>query len=445
MFTEETSRKMNFQLSMNLFIIFLFFILKQCLLIESKSTGGVEELENGFVKIADSGYRYIFSCKEGFQLNGASEIYYENNKWSDSIPICVPIRTQIDFPFGHYVVSEEGRKYTFFCNEGHHLKGLKEIKFENNKWNGSVPKCIEHSSGEDDNDYKISEKNKNDKKMNIIAKNNDNDNNNNDDNDNDDNDNDNNDNDNNDNENDNDNNNNNNNDDDNNDDDDDDDDLENNENNKYVGNNENKIIIGATNFKKDEIIKNDQNYFTVCPLISFCFGIIQINEKTHVANFICDNGYQLKGNFQSVCENGKWSHSAPICIPFCPKIDLINGKVNVNENIATFNCNENYELLGNNHSICHDGQWLNEIPICTPKCPFIKLTDAHIIIALDIKSTYYKFSCKEGYKMRGNSEIYCRFGQWSHPVPICEIKKSQFQATNGITISTVASECRVST
>lgn len=49
-------------------------------------------------------------------------------------------------------------------------------------------------------------------------------------------------------------------------------------------------------------------------MIPFYFGRIAINEKTHTANFTCDDGYQLKGLSQSVCENGKWSHPPPICI-----------------------------------------------------------------------------------------------------------------------------------
>ncbi|XP_043472125.1 sushi, von Willebrand factor type A, EGF and pentraxin domain-containing protein 1-like isoform X2 [Leptopilina heterotoma] len=557
---------MILQVEKNLFFIFLILFLQK---IESKSVGrATPKIENGFVEIHDNGQRYSFDCKEGYQLIGEREIYYENNEWSNKIPICHRIKAQIDFPFGHYLVSEEGRKYTFFCNDGYHLKGQKKIKFENNKWGGSVPKCVENEDEEnnkkvddeddDDNDEifesnendpkiqivmkdnyddnsnkkqkeddrEISESNKNDPKIVIVMKdNNDNNKKQNEDDDSD------------------------------NDDDDDDDDEEEEEdddddNDDNEGKKKSKVTIGGIHFQIEQT-KEDKNClnmekitllngfvrkmenkckwifhcnegFTLfgnreieflnnkqwtslkpicipthnleiengnfaikmnsgnsvlhyqcengyelvgdndiitsgqiinlkkpscrasCPLIPLCFGLIGINLQTNFVHFICEEGYQLKGNSTAVCANGKWSNPPPVCIPNCPKIDLVNGDVEIKENIATFRCNENYNLLGNNISICHEGEWIDEIPICAPKCPTVKLTQAHKIMALNLQSTYYKFSCKEGYTMRGNSEIFCRYGQWSHPVPICEVKRHYYQITDGFKINNVISKCPVS-
>lgn len=496
---------MSLQMRKNIFIILFILFLEQ-LFVASNSLSAIPKLENGFVEFLEFGKGYRFDCEEGYQLVGQSEIYYENNKWSDHIPICVRIKEQIDFPFGNYVVSENGRKYTFSCNAGYYLKGRKEIFYKNNNWDGSVPKCIENLNENMESDDNVEnndteyENSDNEEINDGNGENNDNEYVDNDGN-------------------------------------------ENNENdtpfvdendfnenitftydptclnseavtliNGFVRKIRNKCkyafsckkgftLIGdkeiefvsnewsskmpvcvptlhleinngnfeinvdaeyyiihykcADGYKLDGdseiILKIGQIYNvdkpscqSLCPVIPFYFGRIAINEKTHTANFTCDDGYQLKGLSQSVCENGKWSHPPPICIPSCPKINLINGNVTINENIATFCCDTNYVLMGNKNSMCSQGQWLDETPICAAKCPEIKITEAHKIISFDVESNYYQFSCHDDYILKGNSEIFCRYGQWSHPIPICETKNRSYEATNGFTITTVASECHIS-
>lgn len=71
-------------------INFIYLLLKFLkLYLKIVFTGAIPKLENGFVEFLEFGKGYRFDCEEGYQLVGQSEIYYENNKWSDHIPICV--------------------------------------------------------------------------------------------------------------------------------------------------------------------------------------------------------------------------------------------------------------------------------------------------------------------------------------------------------------------
>lgn len=113
----------------------------------------------------------------------------------------------------------------------------------------------------------------------------------------------------------------------------------------------------------------------------------------------------------------------------CPDPVLVNGEfsslgpVNVNDKI-TFKCNEDYILKGSNWSQClEDHTWMPPFPICKSRhCGHPGYPAHGCFKGEDFTSgstiTYY---CQEKYHLVGTRDQQCVDGEWSSPLPVCEL------------------------
>lgn len=113
------------------------------------------------------------------------------------------------------------------------------------------------------------------------------------------------------------------------------------------------------------------------PLISNGRWLINSTHYGSVAEYDCDYNYRLVGSVRRIClENGTWSGShSPVCeLVTCEKPIVhdkstkvygtdysVNAKVN-------YSCEFGYQLVGEYQSVClPTGQWDSAAPFCKSK------------------------------------------------------------------------------
>ncbi|XP_045154127.1 complement decay-accelerating factor [Echinops telfairi] len=174
-------------------------------------------------------------------------------------------------------------------------------------------------------------------------------------------------------------------------------------------------------------------------------GHINITDKYFGAQifFSCEEGYILEGATYTFCAvsgaSVAWRDPLPECkVIFCPEPPSIeNGKITQKQNdyasgqSVTYQCNENFTLLGSNSIQCsikkYQGQWTGALPRCKeifcPEPPHIdhgKVMENHSHYRYGQSATY---QCNEGFTLAGNNSIRCtekdEQGQWSD-APQCK-------------------------
>ena len=157
-------------------------------------------------------------------------------------------------------------------------------------------------------------------------------------------------------------------------------------------------------------------------------------EYGSVVEYICDSGFNLIGGRERVCgHTGQWSGQAPACVnsnQSCLVPQLINsGYVTFDGNlevgsIAWYDCNENYELIGQYERKCFsNSSWSGDEPICKPKhCYPIKYISHGTVIGKVFEyGSVLQFSCNDGYELRGTETVKCsEAGSWDAQPPVCE-------------------------
>ena len=92
-------------------------------------------------------------------------------------------------------------------------------------------------------------------------------------------------------------------------------------------------------------------------------------------NFDCITGYRLLGTSSITClSSGQWSQPTPQCVRVCGDPGTPNhGSQNPNNDlyidgsVISFQCDNNYKLIGPANLTCLSGQWNNVIPQCIGK------------------------------------------------------------------------------
>ncbi|KAK2526507.1 hypothetical protein Q9233_008277 [Columba guinea] len=153
----------------------------------------------------------------------------------------------------------------------------------------------------------------------------------------------------------------------------------------------------------------------------------------------CNDGYAFKGRGGNVVlqctSDGRWDPAAPECTetPRCPKPDTAHGKevykskddytVGTRVRLA---CDEGYALRGQDSIECQAGaSWNPPLPFCDKvvRCPRPVVQRGRMIPQ---RFTFpygaaVRFSCDEGFVLRGDAESQCLAdGTWHPPLPTCQ-------------------------
>ncbi|KAM4808468.1 sushi, von Willebrand factor type A, EGF and pentraxin domain-containing protein 1 [Rhinophrynus dorsalis] len=155
----------------------------------------------------------------------------------------------------------------------------------------------------------------------------------------------------------------------------------------------------------------------------------QVGSKVE---FMCDEGYELIGDASWTCQkNGSWDKlQMPTCVPTkCQEPPLLENQLIMKEipndiGVVRFSCREGYVLQGFSVLKCLPSQhWNGSFPLCKlvfcSNPPEIPYGEPGSVTSLQFGSTV-KYSCFDGFLLKGGSEIFCDAnGMWSPEVPHC--------------------------
>ncbi|XP_051955019.1 E-selectin-like isoform X3 [Xyrauchen texanus] len=157
-------------------------------------------------------------------------------------------------------------------------------------------------------------------------------------------------------------------------------------------------------------------------------------------DFVCDEGYTLRDSSSSTlfCGiTGHWNDSQPNCeIIKCKPEDITtpdHGSVQCShpnggfsyDSKCKFSCEEGYKVKGSSTTRCTSTkEWSSRPPTCELiQCPALE-NAADGLLNCTSNFSYGSmciFSCAEGYHLRGASEISCtETAEWSQETPHCE-------------------------
>uniref|UniRef100_A0A8C8CUC4 Sushi, von Willebrand factor type A, EGF and pentraxin domain-containing protein 1 n=1 Tax=Oncorhynchus tshawytscha TaxID=74940 RepID=A0A8C8CUC4_ONCTS len=150
--------------------------------------------------------------------------------------------------------------------------------------------------------------------------------------------------------------------------------------------------------------------------------------------YSCDKGFLIQGEKRRTCEaNGKWGGVLPVCQPVsCPSPPSLENGFIQNEGHFIFNskvtyaCDDGYRLTGHPERVCQaNRQWSNGDP---PVCHILTCDPPPIILHGQYRGSVgsvfevghkVEYVCDEGYELTGDAVWMClKYGKWdksSHP------------------------------
>ena len=206
------------------------------------------------------------------------------------------------------------------------------------------------------------------------------------------------------------------------------------------------------------------------PLVQHGHAVTNGTVFQSVANYTCDNGYNLVGIQSRTCEsNATWSGNEPVCKGIrlwmihslflrnhlglffnnlavdCGNLSgVVNGMVEtvatIFGSVANYSCDNGYELVGPSTRTCQaNGSWSDIDPLCKGKIEknYAIVRTMIICLAVDCgnvdppsygdvhapETTFQAvatYSCISGYNLVGDSKRTCQANEsWSGKFPKC--------------------------
>ncbi|XP_059136210.1 complement component receptor 1-like protein isoform X3 [Peromyscus eremicus] len=174
-------------------------------------------------------------------------------------------------------------------------------------------------------------------------------------------------------------------------------------------------------------------------------------------NYTCNPGYYLIGSSSAVCvisdQIVAWDNEAPICqMKSCGVFleQLPNGRVlfPLNPQLGakvSFVCNEGFQLKGNSASHCvlsgRDSVWDSHVPVCEKVICSLPQYMSGVWKELKIKEYYYEnnvtLECEDGYTLEGSSQSQCQSdASWDPPLAKC-VSRTNISLIAGIVFGVI--------
>jgi len=188
------------------------------------------------------------------------------------------------------------------------------------------------------------------------------------------------------------------------------------------------------------------------------------NRQGSVCTFSCNDGYELEGDFSTVCgDDMEWTNAAPTCRPnkcYPEQENPENGRAlcsrsNFEDSVCRFGCVEDYMLVGPISTTCGpNGTWTSPPPVCKAVCVehsilygSVDCTDGNML------NSVCTYSCSNSYRLEGNANTQCVMKEdgthdWSEAFPLCVARTcSDVQIDDGFKLCSdgnfLFSSCRV--
>ncbi|XP_041464838.1 complement receptor type 2-like [Lytechinus variegatus] len=171
------------------------------------------------------------------------------------------------------------------------------------------------------------------------------------------------------------------------------------------------------------------------PTVPYSDYRIQKPDVFHnaVITVSCWGNYSLDADSQSTnlsCNDGNFEEDTPTCYENCPEISAPdNGVITDGESPfyhlekVSFECNENFTLIGASDITCNDGSFDNSPPICSAQCkpPVIPKSNSTSSSPLLESGSNITVVCDDGYSngQSRSTTSTCDNGELQPAVPLC--------------------------
>ncbi|RUS82417.1 hypothetical protein EGW08_009805, partial [Elysia chlorotica] len=148
-------------------------------------------------------------------------------------------------------------------------------------------------------------------------------------------------------------------------------------------------------------------------------------------NYICNNGYTLRGVPNRKCSgNGDWESSPPVCelVDCGSPPPLLNGTF-VGSNytygsVLNASCHFGFHIVGMNAVMCQeDGNW-SQVPLCEKTtCPSLNFENGTVLVTSYEVLGQAQYQCGNGFQLLSNTSTRecLDSGEWSSHDPVCNI------------------------
>ncbi|XP_072039732.1 seizure 6-like protein 2 [Amphiura filiformis] len=91
-----------------------------------------------------------------------------------------------------------------------------------------------------------------------------------------------------------------------------------------------------------------------------------------VVKFSCDYGFTVVGASMATCKGGRWSHPTPECLANCQDPGFPENSERFTEGFdhgdsVRFSCDAGFNMIGSSTVTCQNGQWTHNAPLCVPE------------------------------------------------------------------------------
>ncbi|XP_053397800.1 neurogenic locus notch homolog protein 1-like isoform X1 [Mercenaria mercenaria] len=193
------------------------------------------------------------------------------------------------------------------------------------------------------------------------------------------------------------------------------------------------------------------------PVADIVNGGISYSDGTIYGSTVyysCNNGYEVTGVASRVClATGEWSDSQPVCtILDCDATTSVPNAVARTPSgsqvgdIAIYECNSGYGLVGNPNVTCEASGFWGTVPECRLDCgtPPAVANGAVLYPGGTLVSATATYTCDAGYYISGDTSIECQdTGSWTNE-PFCFIILVDYNGECAVTAQclTTSSSCR---
>ncbi|KAH3840535.1 hypothetical protein DPMN_113985, partial [Dreissena polymorpha] len=177
-----------------------------------------------------------------------------------------------------------------------------------------------------------------------------------------------------------------------------------------------------------QLVGNTPPTCVACAMLNSTVSyVLSTDGSTTIATFQCGDNYTMVGQRSSQCRSdGTWSNTPPTCVT-CPALTFTTGLqvTRVSEadrSVAHFSCKGGYSLLGAATLTClTDRTWDAVQPTCV-KCPGLTNPSSGVVnMTTDGLTSIATYTCSHGYHLEGDNQLMCNTsGQWEGTVPICK-------------------------
>ncbi|XP_052594061.1 complement component receptor 1-like protein isoform X3 [Peromyscus californicus insignis] len=174
-----------------------------------------------------------------------------------------------------------------------------------------------------------------------------------------------------------------------------------------------------------------------------------------IVEFKCQPGFSMEGASSVQCHDlNKWEPELPTCfkVKSCGVFleHLPNGRVLFPLNLqlgakVSFVCNEGFQLKGNSASHCvlsgRDSVWDSRVPVCEKVICSLPQYMSGVRKELKIKEYYYgnnvTLECEDGYTLEGSSQSQCQSdASWDPPLAKC-VSRTNISLIAGIVFGVI--------